>query len=112
MSSVGRFPEFVGIFMLPGQGRPVMSMPPTMRAAKPLIDQVRWELGIPDADAERVADWIADRMERYAALTARPVMEMDGTGPVCSDCSMLWPMCGHHHLSAEIDDDTQPVIEQ
>lgn len=99
------FPEFEGIFM-PHEGeRPVMSKPPTMRASKKLIDQVRWELGLPGDVAVQVADWVADRMERYAALFAKPVFSMDGGGPVCSLCGVIWPLCGHHHLSAEIDEE-------
>lgn len=99
------FPEFEGIFMPHHGTRPVMSKPPTMRAAKNLIDQVRWELELDDDVAVRVADWVADRMERYASQFAQPVFTMDGSGPVCSLCSVIWPLCGHHHLSAEVDDE-------
>lgn len=101
------FPEFHEIFQRHEGNRPVMSKPPTMRAAKGLIDQVRWELDLPVDVATRVADWVADRMERYAALTARPVFGMDGTGPQCSLCMQIWPLCGHHHLSAELDDEEE-----
>ena len=105
-----RFPEFEAIFMPHPGTRPVMSKPPKMMAAKALIDQVRWELELPDDVATRVADWVADRMERYAAYTARPVFGMEGDGPQCSLCSMIWPLCGHHHLSAEVDDEDE--VEQ
>ena len=23
----------------------------------------------------------------------------DGSGPECSLCGTLWPLCGHHHMS-------------
>lgn len=102
--------EFAGIFLTPGGSRPLMSVPPQMRASKLFIREVRDELNLDNERAESAADWIADKMERYGALFARPVFDMDGNGPQCSFCSMPWPLCGHHHLSGECDDEeTEPA---
>lgn len=110
MSGQERVTEFTGIFMNDGQHRRVMSKPPTAKAAQPLIDQVRFELDIEDLDdATRIADWVAGKLQRFEAFEARPVFDMDGSGPQCSTCGMIWPLCGHHHFSyAEgINDDEE-----
>lgn len=97
--------EFEGIFLAPGGSRPIMSKPPRLRASRDFITEVRAELELTDDQAEDAADWIADKLDRFAALHARPVFEMDGSGPTCSYCSMPWPVCGHHHLSGEINEE-------
>ena len=97
--------EFAGIFLSHGGTRPVMSKPPRMRASRAFVREVRDALNLADDEAEGAADWIADKMERFGAHFARPVFDMEGNGPQCSWCSMPWPLCGHHHLSAAIDDD-------
>jgi hypothetical protein len=98
--------EFEGI-LEPMASRPVMSKPPRMRASMKLVREVSAALGIDDdAAALDAADWVADKMERFGARTARPVFGMDGEGPQCSWCSQIWPLCGCHHLSAvEFNDD-------
>lgn len=100
--------EFEGIFLTPGGSRPLMSRPPRMRASTQFVREVRdaFEL-VDDRHAGDVADWIADKLERFAALHARPVFEMNGNGPTCSYCSMPWPLCGHHHLSGETTEDDE-----
>ncbi|MCD2096555.1 hypothetical protein [Rhodococcus rhodochrous] len=97
--------EFEGIFLTPGGTRPLMSEPPQLRASRSFTREVRDELGLDDAQAEHAADWIADKLERFAALHSRPVFDMDGSGPQCSYCSMPWPLCGHHHLSGELSEE-------
>ncbi len=99
--------EFAGIFLAPGGTRPLMSMPPRMRASREFVREVRDALALDDGQAEVAADWIADKMERYGALFSRPVFDMDGNGPQCSFCSMPWPFCGHHHLSGELEDEEE-----
>lgn len=91
-------PEFEGIF-LPQPDRAVMSRPPREMASSKFIYQVRTACDLDDATAERVADWAADWHERLGAAGARPVFDMDGCGPLCSWCGVIWPLCGHHHLS-------------
>ena len=59
------------------------------------------------ASSVGVADWAADWGERLGARTARPVFDMDGSGPQCSYCGAIWPLCGHHHLSTMPTDDDE-----
>lgn len=88
--------------------RPVMSHPPRYVASSKFIREVKHTLDIADDDrAREVADWVIDKMERFGALTAQPVFTMDGTGPVCSWCGIIWPLCGHHHQSKAIADDAE-----
>lgn len=94
-------PEFEGIYELPVRDRPVMSPPPRLLPTRKLIDQVRVACDLDEATAERVANWAADWGERLGARTARPVIGTDGSGPYCSWCSQIWPLCGHHHQSEE-----------
>lgn len=96
--------EWEGIFE-PIPSRPVMSKPPRATASKKLIREVADALHIEDDDeAREAADWIADKLERFAMRNARGVFEMDGSGPRCSACGQIWPLCGCHHFS-EIDDE-------
>ena len=97
-------PEFEGIF-LPTPDHAPMSVPPRERASSKLVHQVRVACDLDDETAERVADWAADWGERLAASAARPVFDMNGSGPRCSWCAAIWPMCGHHHQSTEGDTD-------
>ncbi|UPK64947.1 hypothetical protein MYP14_06235 [Rhodococcus pyridinivorans] len=93
-----RAAEFAGIFIY---GAPVLgeehliSGPPQVFASRDFTREVREALALTDEQAERAADWIADKMERFGALTARPVFDLEGVGPQCSWCSMVWPLCGH-----------------
>lgn len=94
--------EFADIFE-PEPPRALMARPPRATASKKLIREVAAALHLENEDAAReAADWIADKMERFGARTARGVIDLDGTGPVCSWCSAIWPLCGCHHLS-EVD---------
>lgn len=91
--------EWEGIFLGEGGSRPVMSMPPRMKASMKFVREVADALGLEHDAACEAADWIVDKMERFGASTAQPVMDMEGCGPVCSWCGVLWPLCGHHHLT-------------
>jgi hypothetical protein len=101
--------EFADIFE-PKPDRPVMTRPPREQASKKFIHEVAAELravGLdltPD-DAAKVADWAADKMERFGARTAQGVFTMDGGGPLCSWCGTIWPLCGCHHLSEMLTDE-------
>lgn len=97
--------EFEGIFE-PTPSRPVMSKPQRMKASKEFVHEVAAMLGVQHSeDATEAADWIADKMERFGARTARPVFDMHGNGPQCSWCGAIWPLCGDAHLSEELDDE-------
>lgn len=96
--------EWEGIF-LPTAPRAVMSVPPRTQASSLFVHEVRDALGLDDETAVRVADWAADKMERFGAAFAQPVFDMDGNGPICSWCTTLWPLCGHQHQSAMLEDD-------
>ncbi len=108
--------DFDGIFE-PTPSRPVMSRPPRATASRDLIRATAAELRIiginlpPDMEAP-VADWLADKLHRFVALTSRPVFGMDGSGPECSSCGQVWPLCGHHHLSAWINPDDNQEGQQ
>lgn len=99
--------EFDGIFLASGETRPVMSKPKPMVATKKLIREVQDALGIPDDKAVEAADWVANKLERYGAYFAQPVFDMEGNGPSCSFCGMIWPLCGHHHMSNNLPDDEE-----
>lgn len=92
--------EWEGIFLPSDTHRAVMSMPPRMRASRLFVREVADSLDLDDDAALQAADWIADKMERFGAAFAQPVFDMDGNGPICSWCTTIWPLCGHHHLSA------------
>jgi len=98
--------EFHGIFLNDGTTRPLTAAPPPMKATKKLIREVQDALGIPDERATEAADWVADKMERFGARSAQPVFDMDGQGPMCSWCGMVWPLCGHQHQSEETNDES------
>jgi hypothetical protein len=88
--------------------RPVMSIPPRQVASSKFIREVKHALDITDEDRARVvADWVIDKMERFGAATARGVFDMNGNGPQCSWCGVIWPLCGHHHQSEVIDEDEE-----
>jgi len=92
--------EFDEVILTTGQTRPVMSRPPEMQAASKFVIEVRDALGLSDESAPAAADWVLNKMERYAASQARPVFDTEGNGPQCSWCGQIWPLCGHHHMSA------------
>lgn len=100
--------EFEGIFLPSESSRPVMSPPPAPQASARFVAEVRDALGLDDAAAATAADWIANKMERFAAATAQPVFDMDGNGPMCSTCTTIWPLRGHHHLSHDLPTDEEP----
>lgn len=79
-------------------------------ASAPIVEsefEVREALHIEDDDrAREAADWIIDKMERFGARSAEGVFDLQGNGPKCSWCGMIWPLCGHHHQSeVQFDDD-------
>ncbi len=98
--------EFENSLITVGGSRPVMSRPPMPKANTKLVEEVRLLLA-DGPTAEDVADWYAAKAERYAMYHARPVFEMDGTGPACSHCSGIWPLCGCHHYASGLDDDNE-----
>lgn len=97
--------EFEGIFLGATETRPLMSKPKPMLATKKLIREVQDALGIPDDKATEAADWVANKMERFGASSAAPIFSMEGSGPSCSWCGMIWPLCGHHHMSTNLPDE-------
>lgn len=100
--------EFEGILIAPAGNRPVMSKPPEFKAARVFVDRIMVELDVPDRErAEAMADWIVNFAERFGAFSAQPVFNMDGEGPCCSWCGMIWPLCGHHHMSGVKDEDEE-----
>lgn len=97
--------EFAGILdasekMLRPDGRPA-----TARPSAKLVREVERVLEVSESPQD-VAEWLADYMERYAALFAHPCIDMtephrpgdEGTVE-CSLCGVVWPMCGHVHWS-------------
>ena len=98
--------EFDEVLIAPAGNRPLMSKPGRYQATRKVIREVMDVTGITDeAKAIEVADWLVNKMERYAAHTARGVFDMDGNGPQCSWCGTIWPLCGHHHMSDERESD-------
>jgi hypothetical protein len=97
--------EFTAIIINDGGTRPVMAKPHPFKATKKFIQHIQDNLGIPDDKATEAADWVLNLMERYGANTAQPVFDMEGCGPKCSWCGMIWPLCGHHHMSSNLADD-------
>lgn len=94
--------QWNGIFLASGETKPLMSRPPRVQATRKLIGIIR-EAKEQHPGEEAFADWLANAMEDYAATFAHPVFDASegagGSGPECSLCGMLWPMCGHHHIS-------------
>ena len=97
---------YVDIFMA-GESRPVMSKPPRLTATTNLIRIIE-DAQRDNPTPELFADWLANFMEGYAALDAKPVFDMEGNGPVCSTCFTIWPLCGHYRMSAEADVEVEP----
>lgn len=97
--------EFHEIIQPKSGERPVMSKPPSLTATKKFIRHI--QDGLEDLSPEDAGDWVLNLMERYGARTAQPMFDMEGNGPSCSWCGMIWPLCGHHHMSEEINDDEE-----
>lgn len=96
--------EFKGIMTVGPDhagSRPVTSHPPRYIAAKVFVREVAAMLER-DSSPEAVADWAIDKMERFGALMAEPMFDMNGNGPICSWCKTIWPLCGHQHQSQRI----------
>lgn len=104
--------EFTAIIISEGGTRPVMSKPRMFRATKKFIAHVQDNLDIPDDRAIEASDWVLNLMERYGANSAQPVFTMDGNGPICSWCGMIWPLCGHHHMSSNLGPDEEEEEEE
>lgn len=83
--------------------RPVM-VPPQVQATDQLVLETRLALEETNADPERMAQWVAERIEEYGALQAEPVFDMEGAGPICSWCGAFWPLCGHAKRSEVLDE--------
>lgn len=96
------FPNpYVGIFGPYPRQAHLMARPGAVTASKRLI-QIIEDAQRENPTPEGFADWLANFMEGYGALFAKPVFDLDGNGPSCSFCGMApWPFCGHHHMSAE-----------
>lgn len=99
--------EFTAIIITEGGTRPVMSKPKPFIATKKFIQHVEENLNIPEDQATAAADWVLNLMERYGANSAQPVFDMEGNGPMCSWCGMIWPLCGHHHMSSNLGPDEE-----
>jgi len=99
--------EFTAIIVNDGGTRPVMSKPKPFNATNKFIRHVQDNLNIPEDQAVAAADWVLNLMERYGANTAQPMFDMEGTGPNCSWCGMIWPLCGHQHMSSNLGSDEE-----
>lgn len=100
-----RMTEFDGVFV-EGSPHPVMTKPHPPLATREFEREVRDALGIPDERSREAADWVAAKMDGFAAYHARPVFTMTGEGPICSYCGAIWPLCGHHLMSG-VDDEPE-----
>lgn len=105
--------EFAGILEDPERMLRPDGSPATARPSPKLVREVERVLEV-SAGPQEVADWLADYMERYAALFAHPSIDMTDAPrsgqPLtveCSLCGVVWPMCGHGHWSG-----WQPVDRQ
>lgn len=104
--------EFTAIIIIDGEPRPVMSKPRQFKATKKFIQHVQDNLDLPDDKATEAADWVLNLMERYGANSAQPMFDMEGTGPRCSWCGMIWPLCGHHHMSSNLPSDEDEEVSE
>lgn len=86
------------------QSRPVMQ-PPKVYATDHLVLETRLATEETGADPERMAQWIAERIEEFGAITSLPVFDMEGNGPICSWCAAMWPLCGHASRSEMVGDE-------
>lgn len=93
--------EFAGIFVTSGVPRAPMSRPPRVQASRLFASEVQQVIE-EATSTEQIADWIADKMERFGALMAEPMFDTHGNGPICSWCKTIWPLCGHHHVSQRV----------
>lgn len=99
--------EFDLVWVTDVGARPVMSVPRAVKATNKVLYEVMDVTGVTDrAKATEIADWLVNKLIRYAANYAEPVFTMEGVGPVCSYCGMIWPLCGHHHWSAIKDNES------
>lgn len=105
--------EFAGVAIWPADGeqnrRPITAKPLPARASRDFVREVRDALRIPEDRAEAAADWVLGKMDRWAAAYSEPVFTMQGAGPCCSYCGVIWPLCGHHLLAFpdEPDDEAE-----
>ena len=90
--------EFEGI-ALQSKPYPLMSKPTPLVATNLFVREVQDALT--GKTAQEQADWVLNKMERYAAAFSEPVFDMEGNGPQCSLCSAPWTLCGHHHMSVK-----------
>lgn len=84
--------------------RPVMR-PPKVEATSQLVLETRIALEETGGDPERMAQWVAERIEEFGALQSQPIFDMEGNGPICSWCGTIWPLCGHSERSEVLGDD-------
>lgn len=78
---------------------------PEVTATDQLVLETRIALEETGGDPERMAQWIAERIEEFGAITSRGVFTMDGDGPVCSWCHTFWGLCGHDKRTEMYPDD-------
>lgn len=97
--------EFDGVLIYT-ESRSGMTKPTPVTATRKFVRAVRDGLAGCATDEER-ADWVINLAERYAAYYARPVITMDGDGPICSFCWAYWPLCGHQHLAGSMLGDAE-----
>lgn len=71
-------------------------MPQKVKATRELIWRVESEIDIVNrALTERIADWVAQEVERVGASRAAMTFTEEGAGPLCSWCGTIWGICVH-----------------
>lgn len=94
---------FNEIALDPVELRPLASRPAPLIATNLFVREVQEALN--DKTSQEQADWVLNKMESFAAFFAQPVFDMEGGGPLCSFCTAIWPLCGHHHMSGLSDEE-------
>lgn len=94
--------DYFSEIALPQESRWLMARPAPLIASNLFVREV--QEGLADKTPQEQADWVLNKMESFGASFARPVFDMEGGGPLCSFCSAIWPLCGHHHMAGVNED--------